>query len=84
MQEEVLQFMRIAARAGGDLAPRIDHAMPGDVAALGEVVEGVADLAGVAFEAGQLGDLAVGGHAAAWNFTDNRPDELVAFQRRGL
>ena len=83
-EQQSLQLMGVAAGSGADLAFGVDHAVPGDVAFGGEVVEGVADLAGVAFEAGQLGDLAVGGYAAAWNFTDNSPDELVAFHGRGL
>ena len=65
------------ARAGADFAARVDHAVPGHVAVRREGVQGVADLAGVAFQAGELGDLSVRRDPAARDAAHHRLDPFV-------
>jgi len=46
------------------MAAGIDHPMPGNVVAVGERVKRIADLARVTGDAGETGNLAIGGHSA--------------------
>ena len=84
LEQHSLQLVRITAGARADLAFRVHDAMPRHVAFFGKVVERVADLAGVTFEAGDLGDLSVRRDASARDFAYDGPDELVAFHGRRI
>jgi len=83
-QQHPLQLVRVSYAAWTDLAPRVDHAMPRDVAALGQMVQRVADLPGVSCESGQLGDLSVRRDAAPRNSPDGRTNHRVAVHARAL
>ena len=76
-EEHSLQLMRIAAAARADFAAGVDDAVPWDVRAAREVVQGVADLAGVSFESRKIRDGAVGRHAALRHSSDRGVDFLT-------
>ena len=72
------------SRGGPSVAPRtdpslgIDHAVPGNPAAVVERGEGIADLPRLTGQTRQERDLPVGGHAPARNPRDDRIDPLAA------
>jgi len=59
------------------LALCVDHPVPRDTAALGELTQSVSHASGSARQAGVPGDVAVGGHFAAGNQGDDLPDTLI-------
>lgn len=65
----------VASLAAGPLG--VDHTLPRYVAALGQGVEGVADLPRRPGDAGELGDLAVGRDAALRDAPDDAVDAFV-------
>ncbi len=75
--EEALLLALAAVDAEADLALGVDDSMPGDVNILGRGVQGVADLAGMAAEAGKFGDLAVGRDLAPGDAANDGVDALV-------
>ena len=78
LKHQALQLMCVAAAAEADLAARVDHPVPRDIAAFGQSVQRVADLPRMPLQSGQLGDLAVRRNAAAGNAADLSVDSLVS------
>ena len=70
--------MRIAGTARRDLAPCVDDAMPRHVAAIREIVQGVADLPRMTIESGQRRYLTVCGDAPARDAFYDGVDACVA------
>jgi len=68
---------RTPVAAETDPPLRVDDAMPGDAASLGQGRQSVANEAGLAGQSGEAGDLAVGGDAAARDPRDDVIDAAV-------
>jgi hypothetical protein len=75
-EEMPLQLVAVAGRAGADLAASVHDAMPRH-GVIAQRVQGVADLACVPVEAGEIGDLSVRRDAAAGNAPHDREDSLI-------
>src|SRR5688572_13527840 len=82
LEQQALELLRAPLRAGADLAARVDHAVPRH-APVAERRERVADLARLAREPGQLGDLAVGRDAALRHPADHGIDARPARSAHG-
>src|SRR6185295_270999 len=68
---EALPGPRDGLAAGADLALRVDHPLPGDFVAFRQPLERGPDLPGMAGQAGEEGDLAVGRDPAAGDAADD-------------
>ena len=80
-QEPLVEFFAELG-APADLAPSVDHAVPGDGGAGWKGVHRIANLPRVSLEAGECGDLAIGRDPAAGNAPDHGVDASVTRAQR--